>query len=558
MSQDRLHLPNPPRVLVIGLDGATFDLMQPMADLGWTPNLLRVLQQGAHGVLRSTVPPLTAPAWSSFLTGVNPGKHGVYSFQRRQNSAMEREFIDGMALRGPRLWHWLAEYGLSTACINMPMSWPPETMPAGGIMVTGMLTPSTDHPFTYPSELADELRAMGYICDIRIKLHERDVASAAGVASVARDLHQALLRREQALFRLLAERPTAVCVVVFETADRLQHYAWRAIEDLLADDESVIERTALHAAVETCYREIDRVVGRLLDEAAGPQTHVFFVSDHGFGPLRTRFHVDAWLAQQGWLHYAAGKATLRQRLRGPVQRVKPLLPRWLLRRGRHALATSQLIDWRQTQLYAGRSMEHAVYVNLRGREPQGIVDPADFDRLRHALAEALLAVRDPASGLPVVLATYRREDLYQGPYVDEAPDLLFTLAPGYEPTSEPLPASRGVFSDASSEGAGIHQPDGIFMALGPGIVPGAHLAAQHIEDVLPTMLYALGLPVSTALDGHVIKAAFDPAYLASHPPIYISQPAPLVTDESTQPSSSFSPEDAARVEERLAALGYLG
>lgn len=551
-------MPKPLRLLVIGLDGATFDLMKPMADLGWTPNLQRALQQGAHSVLRSTVPPLTAPAWSSFLTGVNPGKHGVYSFQRRQSGMLAREFIDGAALRGPRLWHWLAEHGLSTACINMPMSWPPEIMPAGGFMVTGMLTPSTDHPFTYPPELAAELRAMGYICDIRIKLHERDVASAAGIASVAHDLHQALLRREQALIKLLAKRPTDVCVVVFETADRLQHYAWRAIEDLLAEGGAPVERTALHEAVATCYQELDRVVGRLLDEATGPQTHVFFVSDHGFGPLRSRFHVDAWLAQQGWLHYTAGRATLRRQLREPAQRLKGWLPRWLLRGGRRALATSQLIDWPRTQLYAGRSMEHAIFVNLKGREPEGIVDPADFDSLRAALAEALSALRDPVSGRPVVLATYRREDLYQGPYVDEAPDLLFTLAPGYEPSSEPLAAARGVFSDASSEGAGIHQPDGIFMALGPGILPGAQLGAHAIEDVLPTVLYALDLPVSTALDGRVIKAAFDPTYLASHPPIYTSQLTPPPTGAAMAPSGGLAPEDAAQVAERLAALGYLG
>ncbi len=546
----------PPRLLVIGLDGATFDLMAPMAALGWTPHLQRALQQGAHGVLRSTVPPLTAPAWGSFLTGVNPGKHGVYSFQRRQPGTMAREFIDGRALRGPRLWHWLAEHGLATACVNMPISYPPEPMPAGGLMVTGMLTPSTDDPFTDPPELADELRAMGYICDIRIKLHERDVASAAGVTGVARDLHQALLRREQALFKLLAERPTAAFVVVFETADRLQHYAWRAIEELLAAGGPPAH-TALHAAVETCYRELDRVVGRLLAQAVGPETHIFFVSDHGFGPLRSRFHVDAWLAQQGWLHYVPGKATLRQRLRGPVQRSKRLLPRWLLRRGRQALAAGQLIDWSRTQLYSGRSMEHAVYVNLKGREPWGVVEPADYDRLRDAVANALLAVRDPANGQPVVQTVYRREDLYHGPYVDEAPDLLFTLAPGYEPSSEPL--AHGVFSDARAEGAGIHQPDGIFLALGPGILPGASLPAHKIEDVLPTILYALGLPVPTALDGQVIEAAFDPAYLAARPPVYTDRPLLSATaaDAPEQPAG-FSSEEAAQIAERLAALGYLG
>ncbi|MCS6845766.1 MAG: alkaline phosphatase family protein [Caldilineales bacterium] len=543
----------PLRGLVIGLDGATFDLLRPFIAHGWLPHLQAATQRGAAGVLRSTVPPLTAPAWGTFLTGVNPGKHGVFSFQRRRPGSMAREFIDGTALRGPRLWHWLAQHGLATACVNMPISWPPEPMPAGGWMITGMLTPDTEHPFTYPPDLAEGLRRAGYICDIRIKLHERDVATAEGLTAVARDLHTALLRREAALFRLLAERPVDVLVVVFETMDRLQHYAWRVLEELAAEGDAAARRSTLHATVLACYREVDRVVGRLLAELTGPETPVFFVSDHGFGPLRRRFHVDAWLAQQGWLRYAAGRATLRRRLRGPVQRVKRLLPRSLLLRGRRALATAALVDWSHTRVYSGRSMEHAIYVNLAGREPQGVVPADEYDALRRAVADALLALQDPATGRPAVQAVYPREALYSGPYVAEAPDLLLALAPGYEPSGEPL--AQGCFSDAAAEGAGIHQPDGVFIALGPGVRAGAALPPHDIADALPTLLYALGLPVPTALDGRVIEAAFDPTYLQRRPPVHADLPLPAV---DLGEAGGYTDADAARVEERLAALGYLG
>lgn len=543
----------PLRGLVVGLDGATFDLLRPMMAHGWLPHLQGTVQRGAAGVLRSTVPPLTAPAWGTFLTGVNPGKHGVFSFQRRALGSAQREFIDGTALRGPRLWHWLAGHGLSTACVNMPISWPPEPMPAGGWMITGMLTPDTDHPFTWPADLAEGLRREGYICDIRIKLHERDVASVEGLTAVARDLRTALLRREAALFRLLAERPVDVLVVVFETMDRLQHYAWRILEELVAEGDAAARRSPLHEAVLACYRDLDRVVGRLLAELTGPETPVLFVSDHGFGPLRRRFHVDAWLAEQGWLRYAAGKATLRRRLRGPVQRIKGLLPRSLLRRGRRALAPAALIDWSHTQLYGGRSMEHAVYVNLQGREPSGVVPAEEYESLRSAAAAALLALRDPATGRPAVQAVYSREALYTGPYVGEAPDLLLALAPGYEPSGEPL--AEGCFSDATAEGAGIHQPDGVFMALGPGVRPGASLPPHDIADALPTLLYALGLPVPTALDGRVIEAAFEPAFLERRPPLYADQPPPAV---DLADAGGYTDADAARLQERLAALGYLG
>jgi predicted AlkP superfamily phosphohydrolase/phosphomutase len=543
-----------PRILVIGLDGATYDLLQPMIQAGWLPNVQRALNEGAHGVLRSTVPPLTAPAWTSFQTGLNPGRHGVFSFQRRLDVTLEREFVNSTAIHGPRLWHWLAQHGLTSGVINLPMTWPPQPMPTGSYLVSGMETPSTDHPFTDPPELADELRARGYICDLRVKLHERDFRSAAGVTAIAVDLLEVLRRREAAIFKLLAERPTDALVVVFETPDRLQHWAWQAIEEALVGEEA-IARTPLHEAVAACYRELDRVVGRLLNEAVGPDSHVLFVSDHGFGPLHSRFHVDQWLAQQGWLAYAGGKATVRQRLRGPLQRIKRLLPRSLLLKGRRTFAVSRIINWQQTRAYSGPTMEHAVYINLRGREPEGVVAPDDFDALRQEIAQALLAVRDPRAGRdePVVQAAALREQLYQGPFVAEAPDMVFTLAPGYEPTSEL--SSGGVWSDARSEGAGIHQPAGILILLGPGVTPGARLPDQNMVDVLPTMLYALGLPVSTALDGAIVKTAFDPAYLAAHPPLYSDAPGPDKTGQGAP--VGYSPEDAAQIEARLAALGYL-
>ena len=138
------------RAMIIGLDGATFDLLVPMVEQGWLPNLGHAMEQGTAGVLRSTVPPLTAPAWSSFQTGLAPGRHGVFSFQRRLDHSLEREFVNSTAVHGARLWHWLERHGLTTGVVNLPMTWPPHPMPLGGYLVSGMETPSIDSPFTYP------------------------------------------------------------------------------------------------------------------------------------------------------------------------------------------------------------------------------------------------------------------------------------------------------------------------------------------------------------------------------------------------------------------------
>ena len=230
--------------------------------------------------------------------------------------------------------------------------------------------------------------------------------------------------------------------MVFETPDRLQHWAWRAIAELIGNDGG-LARTPLHEAVEACYREMDRVVGRLLDEAAGPETHVFFVSDHGFGPLRRRFHVDQWLAEQGWLTYESGKATVRQRLRGPLKRVKRFLPRSLVRTGRRTFAVSRIIQWERTLAYSGRTMEHAMYVNLQGRDPQGIVPPEEFDALRRRIAEALVDLRDPNDGQPVVEAATLREDCTTDPTSTMRPT-CFSASP--RATSRPLSCPGRAYS----------------------------------------------------------------------------------------------------------------
>ncbi|MEA3336846.1 MAG: alkaline phosphatase family protein [Chloroflexota bacterium] len=541
------------KALVIGLDGATFDLLQPMVALGWLPNIERVLGDGAHGILKSTIPPLTAPAWSSFLTGVTPGEHGVFSFQRRLDHSLERAFVDSTAIRAPQLWHWLAQQGLTIGAINVPMTWPPPPMPPGSYLVSGMLTPGTEHHFTNPASLAEPLRSMGYVCDLRVKLNELDYQSTAGVTSITRQLLQVLKTREQAIFWLLGEHPTDLLAAVFETPDRLQHWAWQSIEEQLTNDGG-LSRTALHDGVERCYRELDRVVGRLLEEAATPDTRVYFLSDHGFGPLQRRLHVDQWLAEKGWLSYAGSKAILRRRLRMPIRHLRRMLPKNWVRRGRKALAVSRIVDWQHTVAYSGRTMEHAIYINLQGREPYGIVPASQFDSLRQEIAAALRELRDPTTGAPTVQEVALREELYRGPYVDQAPDILFTLAPGYEPTSELGP--RGITSNALAEGAGIHQSGGVFMAVGPGIRTGTEITAHNIEDVLPTILYGLELPIPTALQGQVIENVFEENFLQEHP-IRVSN---LPLDSELAREAAFaarSPEDTEELKRRLEALGYL-
>jgi len=513
---EKKEQPSAPKVLVIGLDGGAWRVLDPLLAQGRMPNLGRLVQEGVRGGLASTVPPITAPAWSSFLTGANPGRHGVFAFQRSLDQDLERGWVNATAIRAPKLWHYLQGHGVRCGIVNVPMTYPPEPLP--GYMVTGMLTPIQTSCFTYPEELTEDLRERGYVTDLRIRKVEREVETAEQQVTLLRDLQDVVRRRVEGVGWLWEREAVELLAVVFETPDRIQHILWDRILGVLAGEVS----DPVNQAILDCYQEVDRGIGRLL-ELADAETTVFVLSDHGFCGLQTAVHLDQWLADQGLLRYAGARATLRRRVKaGLAPILKKVLPRPWLERGRRAFAVTRVIDWDHTRVYSGRSSENAVFINLKGREPMGVVEPGrEYEELRDEVIQALEGLCDPRTGEPVLQRVARREDVYRGPYVESAPDILFELAEGYEVTSEV--ATKGLFRDISGDGAGFHAQEGILVVAGPGVDAPQTLEGANIADLAPTILHCLGLPVPRAMDGRVLEDAFDEACRASHPIQYTDE-----------------------------------
>ncbi len=540
-----------PAVLVIGLDGATWDLLRPMMAAGWLPNLARLAAEGAVAPLRSTLPPLTAPAWSSFMTGLNPGRHGVFAFQQALNRDLERTYVNATAIQAPLLWERLSAQGRRVGVLNVPLTYP--VRPAQGWIVSGMMTPSEESEFTHPADLAARLRARRYTIDLRVLKQERDYRAPAQRLALVNDLQRVLLERQAALEEVLLPQGGDFIMVVYETPDRLQHWTWRYLDDLLGlSGPRTAELTPIHAAVEATYRALDACLGRTLAHALSDRTRLFMLSDHGFGLRHTRVHIDQWLANQGWLTYASGKAGVRKQMKQYMGWVKRLLPRNLLMLGRRAFAVNRIIDWAHTQAYSGVASEYAIYINQRGREPYGVVDAAAYAALRRQIKAGLLDLTDPHRGQRVIRAVYDREEVYQGPFTEQAPDILYEMAPGYEPTSEVSPGR--IFSDVTDEGEGMHQPDGIFLAWGPDIAAQRLGPGLGLADLAPTILYSMGLPVPSGLDGRAATEIFEPTYLADHPVRYADETGLAVAPRQ----QVYSTEDEALIVERLANLGYLG
>jgi predicted AlkP superfamily phosphohydrolase/phosphomutase len=519
-------------------------------EAGHMPHLQSALASGVSGDLLSTVPPVTALAWPSFMTGKNPGQHGLLGWQGRLNARFERPWISGRGVKGAKLWHLANRAGLRACVFNVPVTYPPE--PLDGVMVTGMLTPGLETEFTYPAELKAELLAA--IPDYRIDLdvrHTQPNTQSSDAIQRFLDAGQSVTRmRGRAIRWLLDRERPQLAVVVFELPDRLQHILWRYIAELPAVLQGAQEATFIHKGLLACYQTLDEEIGRLLERLPATAYRVF-LSDHGFGPWGTNVYLSDWLAQRGWLAYDRRRIGGWEALRWVGSRVKRWLPGSLKSRARRALPLLGTLDWSRTRAYPGLPTENGVFINVRGREPAGIVEPGDYEALRTDIITALREWRDGRTGEPVMTAVYRREDLYSGPFVDDASDVIFEPERGYRVSDL---TGRGSLLGEISEPWGFHEREGIYGMSGPGIVAAQTLGEVDIMDVMPTLLYALGLPVPDDLDGRALLEIFSPDWRSLHP---------LQTEPGTaggverETDTVFTAEDAELIEERLKGLGYL-
>lgn len=545
------------RVVVIGIDGADFQLIEPWAQAGYLPTLARLMQQGVASPLRSTLRPESSVAWTTFATGTNPGKHGIFGFVGVETGTYQYRINNARHTHGRRFWQIAGAAGKRVLVVNVPMTYPPE--PVNGALVAGMLTPSLESDFTYPPELKAALRTAipGYVIDVdKMGLADHDYIQ---------QLIQSVQARGQALQYLAGARDWDLLVAVFTETDRLQHFFW-ADRDTTHPLRS--QRAHPHPeAILQVYREIDTALQQLLGSLES-DVSVLLVSDHGFNGCARRFYVNAWLQQVGFLtltetipvtgRLASWISHLRRIpwLR-TLKRYVPGLRHQALTRTLQQQTLLHLIDWKNTQAFF--SDEGAIRINLRGREPEGIVSlGADYETLRSVLIEQLLALRDPLTEHPVIAAVYRREALYTGPYVVDAPDLIIepqrehaNAAHNFILASHAPSWSDSTILDSSFPYTANHTLTGIFIAHAPDkIPPGRHVEA-HIEDIAPTVLAMLGVPISEKLDGRVLEELFAPGILQ----VRLSAHE---TGTDARQNSVFTASEEEKIRSRLQDLGYLG
>jgi len=542
-----------PRVLVIGLDGATFDLLDGWMERGLMPNLQRLATEGSRAVLRSVIPPVTAPAWTSFATGVRPGKHGIFDFTRRDPGQFARRLISLRDVRAPTLWDMLPDAGVRTGLVNVPVTYPPPDRTA--FAISDFLTPSTEVQFTHPASLYAELAPK--LGEYVIDAPPSHLKGEKAIAPFLDALEHCTRQRARYTVHLLSNREWDFAMVVFLATDRLQHVLWDVLSGEFSRYDATPLLTGLKERAEKFLSLLDSLIGEIV-AACPEETDVFVVSDHGFGPLRRKFKANKWLAEQGLLTPSRRRGVLgRMVASADVLRLRHRLARIVMRGNKvAAIPFWRWINWSRTRAYAASITEMGIYVNLRGRESEGIVSPGEeYEEVREAVLQGLRELRHPETGKPLVTMASRREDLFDGPHTENAPDIVYIMEDG-ECTAD-LRLEGPLFERASwRTGTGMHRFSGILIARGPRIRPGQHLPETEIVDIAPAILQLFGISVPEHIDGRVPEGLLSEEAARAE-----GRVTPPVQEKRTeQPDGTpgvYTDEEARQVEERLRRLGYL-
>ena len=545
------------RILIFGVDGATFDLIEPWAAAGYLPNLARLMAVGVHGELESTLPPVTSPAWPSFMTGCNPGKHGVFDFIRPQGDGFD--LVNSTSIRQRTIWQILSDAGLKVGVMNVPVTYPAQ--PVSGFMITGLLSPSRGGDICYPAGLLSryEPKLGPYRIAPRVQY------TPGAEAPFAADVSELIETHGRWGLHLMQAEPWDVFMLHFLSLDVMQHALWRFMDPTHPRYEpgrrSPDGADPPHQnAIRDAYARVDAAIGKMLDRL-DEETIVLVMSDHGFGPLHAIVNLNNYLMEKGLLQLKRDPWT---RLKAAAFR-RGLTPatifRWMSRLGVQDLAarTSKAtrnkmmgkllsydaVDWSRTVAY---SMGHVgqIYLNIAGREPNGIVSPSDRPRVLQQVMDALQELRDEA-GRPLVTRLIPRRDIYHGRHAQHGPDLHVVLD-DYKMISFPLFATDSSIITKQIRGdSGCHRREGVFIASGPGIRVGTTLAGASILDLAPTILHLAGLPVPSVMDGRVLGEIFK-----TPPDVRYTD-----TQPETRPETGLDETESAEVEERLRGLGYL-
>ena len=492
-----------PKVLVVSFDGGVWSNLLPLANSGIMPNLKNLIESGAHANLESTIPPVTPPAWTAFMTGCHPGKSGVFDFYEYQEGTYKPTLTTSKSIQVPTLWKVLSDSGVKVGIVDVPINYPPPEV--NGFIVSGWERPSNKKVFTYPPELGNKL--IDKLGDYPICLRTFDRQGTKDV-DFLNSLIEITQKVGDAALWLLETEPTDFFMVHFQTTDIIQHSFWNQIATLdFNSTDPVLKK------IWDFYKVLDKYLGQLIERVSSEGTF-FLVSDHGFGSVKRRLAMNVWLMENGYLklkqdigtqirtsvkstaikmvNKVDALARLKTRIKqkneeGSEQRV--IVPR----------AAYDPINYKETTAFSGIGTVYGtVQLNLIGRESEGAVTSQEAENLKTEIIQKLVNVKDPISGEPFIKAVYRKEEIFNGPALNKIPDLIVIPYLGFYLFSGT--GEKELFHEAHSLSSGNHVSEGIVAIKGQE-TSKIDLSSAKIVDMVPTIMSIFNLKPLKHIDG---------------------------------------------------------
>jgi predicted AlkP superfamily phosphohydrolase/phosphomutase len=537
------------RVVILALDSVCWDVLLPLAQDGTMPALATFLRKAHFGTLNSTIPPHTAAAWTTFLTGKDPGQHGVIDFVRFDPEKHKFAFHDSTVQRSENFLTRLSKADVSCGSIFLPRSYPPYPL-KNGYIVSGFETPNTQVSFTNPEELRDD------ILGVSPQMHfnfEDDWEDAKDDDGFERNIDHAMAAvdlLERVAVHFQRERPTAVQIAYLQATDILFHKAWK-----WCLPESVKDNARRREHIQRFFRRVDQMINRVFGlhssssssqrfrPGGEARTMRLIVSDHGHGRSAGRVFINTLLQKWGFL-------TPLGHLKRASQRLKLLTT--FDAAERKARSRELPLEWSKTRAYLAHvGIYGFVYLNRVGREPFGIVKDSEYEKVRDQIIQCFLDEKIPGTNDPLFIAVHKGEEIYDRKDELNLPDLIVVPADGFYPRKK-LSRGSGIRVTPNSIG-GVHRVGGVYAFEGPNINASNGVGqTANIADIAPTILAALGQPVPAGMTGKPLLHIF-----GNPPNISLAKEKPTRESARLSDAPVYSKEEEQAIEKRLSDLGYL-
>jgi predicted AlkP superfamily phosphohydrolase/phosphomutase len=458
---------NKRKLLVIGLDCAAPELVfEKFRDQ--LPNVRKLMEHGAYARMRSCDPPITIPAWMVMMTSKNPGRLGLYGFRHRKGHSYTDGWIaNSLSIKEEKLWDILSKNGRRVCIVGVPPSYPP--MPVNGDLISCFITPDSSREYTYPHELKNEIEKLigPYPFDVEFRTNQRDV--------LLKDLHDMTEKHFLVIEHLLTTRQWDFFMFVEIGLDRVHHAFWKFFDK---DHPKYVPGNPYESAVLDYYKTLDEHIGKLL-RLISSDTAVVVVSDHGAKSMRGAFCINEWLIREGYL-------VLKERPSGIVDLDKAM------------------VDWSRTKAWGWGGYYARVFFNVKDREPEGVIDPGDFEKERNELARKLKNIRD-SNGRRMETYVHKPEDLYPIS-IGDRPDLMVYFDDLFWRSAGTLGHNQLYLSenDTGPDDA-VHAKHGIFILYDPNSNPTGQIPDVSILDIAPTLLQKMGLPSPLSMEGKPLQ-----------------------------------------------------